>query len=133
MYHYHCTPFFTSNTLSHQEIRFIFRVPIRTCWSLNIFNNILGLVQYFLSSHYFMSPFPINLNVWQVLNLLSDKIFLRYSENAMQRIPICFAWKDINLMQKFLNGKKLNFLLPTTSATYNFPKTSLPSSSPWLH
>lgn len=49
MYHYHCTPFFTSNTLSHQVIRFIFRVPIRTCWSLNIFK-ILGLVQYFLSS-----------------------------------------------------------------------------------
>lgn len=42
-----------------------------------------------------------------------------------KRISTCFAWKDTNWMQKFLNGKKLNFLLPTTSASHNFPKNSL--------
>lgn len=123
IYHYRCTSFFTTNTLCQQEIWVIFRVPIRTCWPLNIFNNSLVIVQSFPLLTILYESFPISLSVWQVQNTLNDRLFQGTFENGwMKRIPICFAQKDTKWMQKFLNGKKLNFLLPTTSAAYHFPK-----------
>lgn len=92
------------------------------------FNNFLGLVQssallalFSVLSHESKCRVSVKYFKWQ-------GFFQGIFENGfVKRIFICFVWKETNWMQKFLNGEKLNFSLPTTSATYNFPNTPLSS------